>query len=233
MDILSPIASIALPASLLLLLTLIVMRMRQRVGNRRQSARDALDTVAAWPPEAARVLTVNERQAHELLRRALPGMLVLAQVPLSRFLRVPSRHSYADWLQRVGSLSADLLLCDAGSRVLAVIDVRAVQESSRGRRRHDRMARVLRAAGVHVITWIEGELPSASEVRHMLMPLVAPEPAAARPASAGAMPLIPLPEMAELLAEGDRAAFEAEFDPAMEPVPSAFFEDLEPVSAAR
>ena len=231
MDFLPPIASIALPASVLMLLTFVVMRLRQKLGHRRNSARDALDTVASWPPEAARVMTSNERQAHELLRRALPGTLVLAQVPLSRFVRVPSRHSYTDWLQRVGSLSADLLVCDAGSRVLAVIDVRAAQESSRGRRRHDRMARVLRAAGVHVITWIEGDLPSVSEVRHVLMPLVAPESADARSASSRPMPLIPLPEMAEILAEGDRVALDAEFDPALEPVPSGFFEEMEATPA--
>jgi hypothetical protein len=60
------------------------------------------------------VLTIGERRAYELLRTALPGFLVLAQVPLGRFLRVPTRHSHAEWMQRVGSLSADLLVCNAG-----------------------------------------------------------------------------------------------------------------------
>jgi hypothetical protein len=41
------------------------------------------------------------------------------------------------------------------------------------------------------------------------------------------MPLIPVAEIEEVLAEGDRAALEAEFDGSMEPVPSAFFEDME------
>ena len=62
------------------------------------------------------------------LRSAAPGLMVLAQVPLSRFLRVPTRHSHAEWLQRVGCLSADLLVCDTGSRVLAVVDIRPVDE---------------------------------------------------------------------------------------------------------
>ena len=38
---------------------------------------------------------------------------------------------------------------------------------------------------------------------------------------------MPLPDMTELLAEGDRAAFEAQNDDAHEPVPSAFMEELE------
>ncbi len=233
MDFFSPTAAFALPAAGLLLLTWLGMRLRQRQHQRRGAAREALDTVASWPPEAARVLTIDERQAYDLLRRAMPGFLVLAQVPLSRFIRVPARHSYTDWLQRVGSLSADLLLCDSGSRVLAVIDIRAVEESARGRRRHERMARVLGSAGVRVHTWREGNLPAVAEVRHALTPLVGPVSASAKSNSSGAMPLIPVPEMAEILAEGDRAALEAAWDPAMEPVPSAFFEDLEPAGPGR
>jgi hypothetical protein len=233
MEFLPPIASFALPATALLLLTWLVMRVRHRMNERRGSAREALDTVASWPPEAARILTITERQAYDLLRRAMPGFLVLAQVPLSRFIRVPSRHSYADWLQRVGSLSADLLLCDAGSRVLAVIDIRSPQESERARRRHERMARVLRMAGIHVFTWREGELPAATEVRHTMTPLVGPVSAGIKPSLFRPMPLIPVAEMAEILADGDRAAIEATMDAASEPVPSAFFEELETADGGR
>ncbi|HLL18223.1 MAG TPA: DUF2726 domain-containing protein [Rubrivivax sp.] len=235
MELFSPIATLALPAAALLLLSWLGLRLRQRHNTRRGAVREALDTVAAWPPEASRILTINERQAYDLLRRAMPGFLVLAQVPLSRFIRVPARHSYADWLGRVGSLSADLMLCDSGSRVLAVIDVRAQQESDRGRRRHDRMARVLRAAQIHVFTWREGELPTPVEVRNALIKLVSPEQAQAhaKPTSSRPMPLIPVAEISEVLADGDRAALEAELDPRMEPVPSAFFDDLDPLPRQR
>jgi len=109
MNIFDPSESPGLLAAVLLLLTWLAVRLRMRQAPRRSAAaRDALDTVADWPPESARVMSIHERQAYDLLRRALPGMLVLAQVPLSRFLRVPTRHSYNDWMQRVGSLNADL-----------------------------------------------------------------------------------------------------------------------------
>jgi hypothetical protein len=91
--------------------------------------REALDTVQDWPPEPARVMTVRSASLRTAAPR-LPGYMVLAQVPLSRFVRVPTRHSYTEWLQRVGSLSADLLVCDTGSRVLAVIDMRARRKAS-------------------------------------------------------------------------------------------------------
>ena len=174
MELLPPLSTFALPASVLLLLTLVGLRLRSRLQGRRSRQRDAVDTLAGWPPESVRVLTITERQAYDLLRRAMPGFLVMAQVPLARFIRVPSRHSYHEWLQRVGSLSADLLLCDAGSRVLAVIDVRAAQETERSRRRHERMARVLRAARIPVHEWREGQMPSVTEVRGAMAALLGP-----------------------------------------------------------
>lgn len=222
MNYLDPLSAAALATAGLLMLSLMAVRRRQR-GASSRSRQDALDTVAAWPPEAARVLSVTERQAFELLKRALPGFIVLAQVPLSRFVRVPMRHSYSDWLQRVGQLSADLVVCDIGSRVLAVIDIRAPEETPRSRRRHERMTRVLKAAGIQVHTWREGDLPSASEVRSVIGAVLvdnAPRPTNSRP-----MPLIPVADIEEILAEGDALDFGA----GMEPVASAFFDEIETV----
>ena len=48
------------------------------------------------------------------------------------------------------------------------------------------------------------------------------------------MPLIPIAEMSELLADGDRAALDAAFDPSMEPVASGFYdEEVESAAASR
>jgi hypothetical protein len=227
MNLFDPTESPVLLGGLLLVLTLVALRMRQRQSPRRQAqnAREALDTVAGWPPETSRVLSIHERQAYDLLRRALPGFLVLAQVPLSRFLRVPTRHSYTDWLQRAGSLSADILLCDSGSRVLAVVDIRSPQETERSRRRHERLGRVLKAAGIKVYTWREGMLPTLSELRSSIGgDLAPPEPAAKVPGSKP-MPLIPVADIHEVLADGDLANYDA----GMEPLPSGYYEDLESV----
>ena len=130
----------------------------------------------------------------------------------------------------VGSLNVDLLLCDSSSKVLAVIDVRAPQESDRSRRRHERMVRVLKAAGVTVHTWREDNLPSVQDVRALFGSVLgaAPAEAVVQSARSGpssqAEPLIPIADITEVLAEGDR---EAERSAAMEPVPSGFFEELE------
>jgi Protein of unknown function (DUF2726) len=185
--------------------------------------------VIDWPPQSVRVLTVAERESYDLLRKSLPGFMVLAQVPLARFVRVPTRHSYNDWMQRVGNISADLLLCDSGSRVLAVVDVRSADETERARRRHDRMARVLKAAGIKVYTWRENALPTATQVRALVGAELARN-AGLKPVATSSkpMPLIPVAEIEEILAEGD----DAQYDAGMEPVPSGFFDDMETAPTA-
>ena len=217
--------------SSLLLLGLFLWRRSVNNTRRQMSSRDSLDTVQDWPPEAARVLTIAERRAYDLLRNALPGFLVLAQVPLSRFLRVPTRHSHTEWMQRVGSLSADLLVCNAGSRVLAVIDIRPTEQTERSRRRHERMARVLKSAGIEVQVWSEDRLPSASDVRSLLGSVLersAGTSPQTKASSSRPMPLIPVAEMEELLLHGDAAAQDTSY----EPVPSAFFDEFEPAPQA-
>ncbi|HTP73725.1 MAG TPA: DUF2726 domain-containing protein [Burkholderiaceae bacterium] len=214
---------------LALLITYVLMRRKPSKSRARTPRNEALDTVADWPPEAARVMTTSERKAFEIVRRALPQQVVLSQVPLSRFLRVPTRHSYSQWVSRVGCLNADLVVCDQGSRVLAVIDVRPVQQSARARQRHERMSRVLRAAHINVLTWSEASLPTVAEVRTQMAPILQDGPHAMNLNSGSRpMPLLPVAEMEEILAHGDIVVH----DTAMEPVSSTLFDDLDALPAA-
>ena len=147
-------------------------------GNKASSARpgrpasyDELDTVLDWEPASTRLLTHLEREAYQVLRKALPNQVILAQVPIARFLKVPTRNSYAEWLRRVGYLCVDLVVCDASSQVLAVVEVRsAKQPDSEGQhRRQQRAEKVLRAAHVLVHVWHEGALPDAASVREAIL----------------------------------------------------------------
>ena len=223
---LDSLSAFALAAVIALLITYFLMRRRPLKSRAKSQRAEALDTVADWPPEAARVMTTSERKAFEIVRRALPQHVVLSQVPLSRFLRVPTRHSYSQWVSRVGCLNADLVVCDQGSNVLAVIDVRPATQSSRARHRHDRMSRVLRAAHINVLTWSEAALPTVAEVRTQMAPLLQDRPQGAMGLNgSGSRPmgLIPVAEMEELLAHGDALAH----DTALEPVSSTLFDDLD------
>lgn len=132
---------------------------------------EQLDTLMGWEPLSTRVLTTSERDAYHVLRKALPEHMVLAQVPVARFIKVPTRNSYTEWLRRVGSLCADLVVCDAASQVVAVVEVRQPlsRENERAQRRHARMDRVLRGAHIPVHVWLEGALPGAVVAREAIL----------------------------------------------------------------
>jgi hypothetical protein len=186
-----------------------------------------LDTIQAWPPQAVRVMTLGERQAFEVLKRALPGHVILSQVPLSRFISVPTRNPYQLWLQRAGRLAVDLLVCDYSSRAVAAVEVRTADESKRSARRHQRLVEVLRAAGVQVFEWDEDQLPDVVAARELFIPQREAKETPARVDAAGRR-LLPVPEIAEVLADGDATDYGQ-----LEPVPSAFYDDLEDPRSAR
>lgn len=166
---------IALVVAVLAIAAGAVLWRRSRRGNGEAEGHgplEGLDTLSAWEPTPTRILTAQERLAYAVLVRALPDHVILAQVPLARFLKVPTRNSYTEWLSRVGQLCADLVVCDHATAVVAVIDVRVPphQASDRNRKRHDRMKRVLKAAGIPLHVWIENALPTPEAAREAIVP---------------------------------------------------------------
>jgi hypothetical protein len=224
---LEPTALAALLISALLMLLLLARRRKSATDMGTAAAAEVLDTVQAWPPQAVRILTLPERLAFGTLRRALPRHLVLAQVPLSRFISVPPGPSYAQWLTRAGRLNVDLLVCDASSRVLAAVELRSADQTPRSIARQARKTQVLEAAGVRVHVWRDTDIPSIAEVRELFRSKGGKLPIGEDSVDIDGRPMIPVPEMQELLMEGD----ELDYNHLNEPVPSGFFEDLD--AAAR
>ena len=175
-------------AGLAIILLGLAWRSRRRAAVAAPADSERLDTVGAWPPEATRLMSRHEILAFGILSRAFPGHIVLAQVPLARFLKVPRRNSYNEWLRRMGSQCADLLLCDMSSLVLAVVHVQPPpgQASERALQRLARMTRVLKKADIPLGVWTENALPSVEAARDSLYRAVAAaEPA---PAPVGSAP---------------------------------------------
>jgi hypothetical protein len=153
--------------------------------------------------------------------------MIFAQVPLARFIRVPRRHSYAEWLTRVGHLSADFLICDRASLVIGAVALQTSQDSERAERRRARMTRVLKAAGVKVFVWREHAIPSPEAARDQIVqrtgvpsatPPTASERAEPRQRPAAGTGTIPVPEVvAEVQGDGPR----------FEPPSSTWFDDLD------
>ena len=226
MEMLPPPHLSALLALGVVLVGVLLMR-RHRTQLEPPARDDSLDTVQAWPPQAVRVMTLGERQAFEVLRRALPSHVVLSQVPLSRFISVPTRNPYQQWLQRAGRLSVDLLVCDFSSRPVAAIEIRTAEESERSAARHRRLVEVMRAAGVVVHEWNEDDLPSIAEVRDLFAAGAASKDGPAKIDAVGRR-LIPVAEISEVLADGDATDYGQ-----LEPVPSAFYDEQDDARAVR
>lgn len=163
---------IALLLVLAALVALWWLRRRESVGVREPAAEDRIDTLIGWPPQATRVMTTPERIAFGTLVRALPEYMILAQVPLSRFLSVPKRNSYSDWLRRIGYQSVDFVVCDMTSQVIAVIEIQGAdsRNSERARKRLSRIGRSLKAASIPMHVWTENVLPSADAAREAVLP---------------------------------------------------------------
>jgi len=226
--------SVAILAVLALVWWLVRRRGRSEVEV---PAGDRLDTLAGWPPTPTQILRTSERIAYSTLRLALPGYMILAQVPIARFITVPKRNSYAEWMRRLGSQCVDLVVCDVTSQVVAVVEIRPpnAQLTDGVRRRLDRVSRVLEAVGIPLHVWNHESLPSVEAARASLapkMPAVPLELAARRVAAQAAAPTI----------DGGQNPFEdtdrnwspdegIEVTEVREPTASTWFDELDSVPA--
>ena len=180
--------------AIVLLLAWWWLRQRGSASSGSSKSVDRLDTVTGWPPQPTRVLSTQERLAYGTLSRALPEYMILAQVPLARFLNVPRRNSYADWLRRIGNQCADFVVCDMAAQVIAVVEVQSPQAGERARKRLTRIQRTLKAAKIPLLIWTENAIPSADTAREQVLPTPEPPavgaPQAAAPAVATVAPAL-------------------------------------------
>ena len=206
---------------------------RRREAVVEEQEADRIDTLIGWPPKPTRVLTTQERVAFGTLVRALPEYMILAQVPLSRFVSVPKRNSYADWLRRLGYQCADFVVCDMVAQVVAVIELQQPQPTERARKRLTRMGRTLKAAKIPLLTWTEQNLPSAEAARDAILPRPEPTPGVSAPPKTG-RPVATMAATAAALApkanpfdDTDRDSTQDELIELLEPPPSTWFDDLD------
>lgn len=219
---------------------------RRQGGTERQEApAERLDTLAGWPPEPTRILRSSERLAFSTLKLALPGYLILAQIPIARFLTVPKRNSYAEWMRRLGNQCVDFVICDVTSQVVGVVEVRPPIEQidERVRARLDRVGRALKAAHIPLHVWNEDKLPTIEAAREKILPNApavppsmvrkpAPMPAAALGvAAAGGAVVVESAPGVDPFAETDRDGSNDEVIEVLEPSKSSWFDELESVSA--
>lgn len=225
---------VALAVLVVLLLAWTLVR-RRRVAKTVAAVDDRVDTLIGWSPQPTPVMRPAERLAYSTLKLALPGYMILAQVPIARFIDVPKRNSYAEWMRRLGTQCVDLVVCDVTSQVVAVIDVRPPdpQLSERVKRRYDRVSRTLSAVGVPYYAWSQDALPSVESARASVMPRLPAVPVGAAAAKA--------PDRDETALRAARNPFQdtdrdwthedvVEVIEVPEPRPSTWFDELDSVS---
>jgi hypothetical protein len=213
---------------------------RQGTSQRSEAPEDRLDTLAAWPPEPTRILRSQERLAFSTLKLALPGYMILAQVPIARFINVPKRNSYAEWMRRLGSQCVDFVICDVTSQVVAVVEIRPPVEQlgDKLQVRLDRLARVLKSANIPIHVWNEERLPTIEAAREKILPgtPAVPPSLAKKPApvlaAVGATALVESTVAVEgpvvdPFADTDRDWSQGEVIEVGEPVGSTWFDELE------
>jgi len=219
-------------------LLLVWWRSRRGGDSAGRAAADRIDTVTGWPPQATRVLSNRERLAFGTLVRALPEYMILAQVPVARFISVPKRNSYADWLRRLGYQCVDFAICDMAAQVVAVVELQPAANASneRTRKRLARMGRSLKAAKIPLLTWPEMALPTVDDAREAVLALTAKAAPAAAPPPSTAPAAATAPVAAAAAAapapvnpfdDAGRDSTQDEMIELLQPPPSTWFDELD------
>lgn len=147
---------------LLLLVMLLALGALHRMARRYSSDQP-------WPFAQNRPLTSVEQVLYYRLVQALPQYVVLAQVPMSRFLRVRKGRPFREWMNRIGQKSVDYLVCKPDFSIVAAIEL--------DDRSHDRIDRIeadltknraLAGAGVPLVRWHVSALPDFDAIRIMI-----------------------------------------------------------------
>jgi hypothetical protein len=146
-------------ASLLLFCLALALRLAAR-----RNAWRAPD--AAWPYYARKPLVGPAQLLYQRLVTALPGFIVLSNVPVSSLLGVRRGHDSRTWTRRVRHLQYDFVVCLPDATTLVAIQLDDNTRSDKTLTRADRIKqRASDAAGVRLMHWQSSALPQHTEIQ--------------------------------------------------------------------
>ena len=124
---------------------------------------------ADWPFTSRKPLSRVEQVLYFRLAQALPEFVVLAQVPLSSFLRVRRGRTWHEWHNRIAQKSVDFLVCERDFSIVTAIELDDATHERDDRAHADRTkSRALTAAGVRLVRWRTTELPDVATIRRIV-----------------------------------------------------------------
>jgi hypothetical protein len=127
------------------------------------------DHQADWPFTFRKPLSRVEQVLYFRLAQTLPEFVVLAQVPLSSFLRVRRGRTWNEWYNRISQKSVDFLICERDFSVVMAVELDDGTHDAPDRARSDKTkSRALTAAGVRLVRWRANALPDVETIRRMV-----------------------------------------------------------------
>lgn len=124
----------------------------------------------AWPFYAKKPLSQPEQVLYFRLVQALPEHIILAQVQLSRLLGVKKGNNYQAWFNRINRMSADFVVCNKDSSIVAVIELDDATHQKEDRQAADaKKDKALTLANVRVIRWQAKAIPDVANIQSTFM----------------------------------------------------------------
>ncbi|TBR14243.1 MAG: DUF2726 domain-containing protein [Rugosibacter sp.] len=158
--------------SILLLLAVVVAVVVIFAILKAKSQGDASDEV--WPFYTKKPLSQPEQILYFRLVQALPEHIVLAQVQLSRLLGVKKGNNYQAWFNRINRMSADFVVCNKDSSIVAVIELDDATHQREDRQAADaKKDKALASAGVRIVRWHAKSIPDVATIQSTFMPNIA------------------------------------------------------------
>ena len=124
----------------------------------------------AWPFYAKKLLSQPEQVLYFRLVQALPEHIILAQVQLSRLLGIKKGNNYQSWFNRINRMSADFVVCNKDSSIVAVIELDDATHQKEDRQAADaKKDKALASANVRVIRWQARAIPDVANIQSTFM----------------------------------------------------------------
>lgn len=119
-----------------------------------------------WPFYAKKILSQPEQILYFRLIQALPEHVILAQVQLSQILGIKKGNNYQSWLNRINRMSADFVVCNKDTSIVAVIELDDATHLRKDRRKTDaKKDKALASAKVRIIRWHVRSIPDINTIQ--------------------------------------------------------------------
>ncbi len=150
---------VLLLAGLVIVLVVVAIALAKRLASRETTSDQRFPFVVSRP------LTEREQVLYWRLRKALPEQMVLAQVALSRIVRVEKGNDVRAWLNRVNRMTVDFLVCLPDATIVAAIELDDSSHAPPDRVAADaKKNKALNSAGIKLLRF--RDLPSEDELRN-------------------------------------------------------------------